>query len=245
MKLSSSIKTTEITPFGKALVSLYAARESLSSDSHLKIVMEEIASLSESLVEAVNRGSESMSLESVDAERDRLVKNLGAILAGYAAMPFEEECLFAQSLLSVYDKYGVKIIYKPNAEESTYIDSMLKDYDDEKYAQGIEALRGVKETLSLLKEAESAFKKANQNLVTKTAEKNSSGKKSATELKKMLVACVNEKLLPYLSAIRLVSPEAYSAFVQEVEVEVTRANKAVSARSKKSGEQAPASESEA
>lgn len=58
---------------------------------------------------------------------------------------------------------------------------------------------------------------------------------SATSLKKPLLSTINEKLVPYLTAMQISKNAECAAFASTVEAEIARLNEAVAKRSKKGG----------
>ncbi|MDE5898310.1 MAG: hypothetical protein K2H09_03475 [Treponemataceae bacterium] len=55
---------------------------------------------------------------------------------------------------------------------------------------------------------------------------------SASSLKKLLVGVINDKLVPYLSAMALANASVYSRFAAKAEEEISRANETVARRGK-------------
>ena len=138
----------------------------------------------------------------------------------------------AAPLSAVFSSYGYKAATANLATESTLIDSFRKDLSAEGMRGHIEALPGMEETLAALWEAEDAFKAQNlRNTQTAVA---TAGQKSATELRKEILALINDKIVPYLSIMQQVSAAALGTFAQEMEKEISRANASVAARKKSS-----------
>ena len=134
-------------------------------------------------------------------------------------IPAKQEA--AQKLSAVYDKYGKAIVNEPYARESSLIESMLEDFGKAELADSVKALDGVGDLISGLRAAQDEFNKANDSA---TAAATSKGE-SAYAIKKPLLASINEKLVPYLTALGTL-PD-YKDFVAKCDAEVTKANASV------------------
>ena len=142
---------------------------------------------------------------SADARRDAAFRAEGKVLEGYAANALESLSAHAAPLSAVFSNYGYKAATANLATE---------------------------ETLAALWEAEDAFKAQNlRNTQTAVA---AAGQKSATELRKEILALINDKIAPYLNIMQQVSTSALGTFAQEMEKEISRANAATTARKKSS-----------
>ena len=118
---------------------------------------------------------------------------------------------------------------EPYARESSLIESMLEDFGKAEPADAVKALDGVGDLILSLRTAQDEFNKANDSA---TAAATSKGE-SAYAIKKPLLAAINEKLVPYLTALGAL-PD-YKDFVSKVENEIVKANASVPHHSASSG----------
>lgn len=231
-KASTGLQNAEVNTLSKALCELYKANGAASQDTTLAGFFGELEALYEATTEAVNRAKEPAGLDVADARRDAALRAVGKVLEGYAANALESLSAHAAPLLAVFEGYGYKAVRANLATESTLIDSFRKDLSAEGMRGHIEALPGMEETLAALWEAEDAFKAQNlRNTQTAVA---TADQKSATELRKEILALINDKIAPYLNIMQQVSAATLGTFAQEMEKEISRANASVAARKKSS-----------
>lgn len=229
-KINSNMRVAELDTLSDVLVRLYkdssAAENAVSKDANLSLIMADVERLSADITTAIKSDRVSSTLDEADIVRDGIIRNLGDALTGYAAIPIEAKKSAAQNLLSVFSKYGKQITQKNFAEESSLIESILEDFGAENLASDVAALDGVGELVSELRAAQDSFNKANDDYTHASVSRG----ESATSVKKSLVSVLNDKLVPYLSAV---SPLAdYKDFAVKCEVEITKANATVSKRGK-------------
>lgn len=163
------------------------------------------------------------SLAEKDKARDGEIRKLNALLKGYAVFPSAEKRECAKRLLAVFKKYGLKITAESYSSKSSLIESMLEDFSREQEKNDAASLDGVVELIQSLRNAENDFYKANDEFVRGRALKN----ESAYSIKGRLVRTINEKLVPYLSAMSIADNSAYGNFAQNVERQIKKLNSAV------------------
>ncbi len=229
-KINSSLRVTELDTLSDVLVRLYKDSSSgdsaVSKDANLSGIMDEVEKLSAEITTAIKKDKVSASLDEADIARDEIIRNIGDALTGYAAIPIAAKKAAAQRLLSTFGKYGKQITSKNYAEESSLIESMLEDFAADSLKADVAALDGVKDLLDSLRSAQDSFNKANDEYTAANVEKGD----SATAVKKTLLAALNYKLVPYLTAVSAL--ESYKTFVSKCEAEITKANATVSTRAK-------------
>ncbi len=219
-KLSSRLRITETDSASDALVRLFKAAG--LKDEFLCGAFAELEALSARLTTAIRQDTVSSRLDEKDAARDSAVRDLGTLIQGYTAIPVAEKKAAAQKLDAVLSKYGKKIVNETYASESSLIESLLEDLG------ALEAettlLEGVAALVAGLRTAQDEFNAANDDF---TAAKGARSE-SASQVKKELVALVNLKIVPYLSAVGV--SDAYKDFAAKVEAEIVRANNAADRR---------------
>ena len=229
-KINSNMRVAELDTLSDVLVRLYkdssAAENAVSKDANLSGIMEEVEKLSADITTAIKSDRVSSTLDEADIARDEIIRNLGDALTGYAAIPVAAKKASAQNLLSVFSKYGKQITQKNFAEESSLIESLLEDFGAESLKADVAALDGVGELVSELRTAQDSFNKANDDYTHASVSRG----ESATSVKKSLFSVLNDKFVPYLSAVAPLAD--YKDFASKCETEITKANATVSGRKK-------------
>lgn len=224
-KVISKVRVTEVDGLSDALVRLYKADEGISSDAFLKSVMDEVEKLSVSITTAIKKDKVLSSLEEADGVRDEAVKNLSTLLDGYEVFPVAAKKEAARKLKSVFDKYGKSITTANYVSESSLIESLLEDFSKE---EAVSLLDGIKEILEQIRSAQDAFVKASDEYNAASTVKT----ESASSLKKPLLSAINDKLIPYITAMQMANSALYGDFAAKAEGEVKRVNEIVSRRGK-------------
>ncbi|MBQ9242948.1 MAG: hypothetical protein IJ165_06950 [Proteobacteria bacterium] len=225
-KVSCNSRVTEIDTLISTILRQYEANAALAKDAFLKEMMAELAPLSRQLTEAIKRDRVSSGLADADGVRDAVIVDLGTLLEGYTAIPFEDQKAAAIEVKAVFDKYGKRIANESFARESSLIESLLIDLNAPVLSGAIKQLPGVPELISSLRRAQDDFNAANDLQTELAAEKTT----SATSLRKEIIARFNERCIPYLNVMALSADEAYGAFIKQVEIEINRVNDTVSRR---------------
>lgn len=229
-KIISKIRVAELDTLSDVLVRLYkdscAAENAVSKDANLSLIMAEAEKLSADITTAIKSERVSSTLDEADIARDEIIRNLGDALTGYAAIPVAAKKSAAQNLLAVFGKYGRQITQKNFAEESSLIESLLEDFGAESLKADVAALDGVGELVSELRAAQDSFNKANDDYTHASVNRG----ESATSVKKSLISVLNDKLVPYLSAVAPLAD--YKDFASKCEAEIAKANATVNGRNK-------------
>ena len=200
----------------------------IAKDANLAAIVAEVEKLSADITTAIKADKVSTSLKDADTKRDELIRSLFTLLLGYAAIPLADKKAAAEKLLAVTEKYK-GITSEAYARESSLIESMLEDFGNATLADSIKALDGVADLLAALRSAQDDFNAAND---TATAALTAKGE-SAYALKKPLLAAINEKLVPYVSAMSAINAE-YADFAAKADVEISKANASVGKKAKTS-----------
>ncbi len=226
-KIRTTVRITELDTISDIIIRLYKADSGIAGDDYLKSTMAEIESLSERITIAIKADKIASTLDEADVKRDEIIRSLGTLLNGYSVIPIAEKKAAAEKLLAVFDKYK-GITAESYANESSFIESMLKDYAASELADSIKALDGVGSYISDLRTAQDEFNKANDEFTASNVSKN----ESASALKKPLLSAINDKLVAYLTAMNLVNAAVYGDFVSKAESEIEKMNNSVAKRGK-------------
>lgn len=225
-KVISKVRVTEVDGLSDALVRLYKADEGVSSDVFLKSVMDEIEKLSVSITTAIKQDKVLSNLKEADGVRDEAVKNLLTLLDGYSVFPVAAKKEAAQKLKTVFDKYRKSIITANYVSESSLIESLLEDFSKEE--ETVSLLDGIKEILEQIRSAQDSFVKASDEYNAASTVKT----ESASSLKKPLLSAINDKLIPYITAMQMANSALYADFATKAEGEIKRVNEIVLRRGK-------------
>ena len=220
-KLRNSIRVTAADGLSDYFVRLYKDFE--IEDKFLAEIFGEIERLSAKITTAIMQDRVKSSLAEKDRARNEEIRKLNALLKGYAVFPSAEKRECAKRLLAVFEKYGLKITSENYSSKSSLIESILEDFSGEQEKNDAASLDGVVELIQSLRNAENDFYKANDEFVRGRALKN----ESAYSIKGRLVRTINEKLVPYLSAMSIADNSAYGNFAQNVERQIKKLNSAV------------------
>ena len=224
-KVASKVRITEADTVSDALVRLYkeaAAKDgALAKDAALGTIMGEVEKLSAAITTAIKADNVSTSLADADSKRDGIISSLFTLVTGYGAIPIAEKKAAAEKLLAVTGKYK-GIASEAYARESSLIESMLEDFAAEGLADSIKLLEGVGDLIASLRAAQDDFNAANDAATAALTEKG----ESAYAIKKPLLAAINDKLVPYITAMGSVSAE-YADFGAKADVEISKANASV------------------
>lgn len=231
-KIISTVRVTEADNLSNAIVRLFKAEVDANSDvvcdAYLKDTFAEVEALSASLTTAIKADKASSNLDVMDSKRDEIIRKLNAALTGYVNLPIPAIQAAAALLLEITVKYK-GITTESYARESSLIKSLLEDLSAADAKTAIASLQGIGELVSALTAAQNEFDLANDAFNTATALKT----RSASSLKKPLLTLINDRIVPYLTAMKLAKPEIYGDFVSKVENEINRANQAVVKRRNK------------
>ena len=226
-KLRINCRVTELDTASDIIVRLYNTDAGISGDDYLKQLVTEIEELSENLTTAIKADKIASTLDEADSSRDEVISSLGTLIKGYAVIPVAEKKAHGEKLLAIFTKYK-GIASESYANESSLVESMLKDFSSDSITASVSALEGVSELLELLRVAQDTFNSANDAYTAAKTGKS----ESATSIKKSLLSVINDSLLPYISAMAQANSDLYSDFATKIEAEIEKLNAAITKRSK-------------
>lgn len=227
-KVLTKARVTEVDALSDALVRLYKADSNVADDAFLKTVMAEMESLSVQITTAIKQDKVLSTLEDADSARDEAVRALGSLIDGYSSIPIPAKKEAAEKLKTVFAKYGKSIASANYASETSLIESLLEDFAKSGAQESVSVLEGVAEILSQIRSAQDAFVKASDEYTAAASEK----VESASSVKKPLVSVINDKFVPYVSAMVMADSAVYGGFAAKAEKEVERINETVLRRGK-------------
>lgn len=228
-RLSSVARTTEVDDASDRLLNLYAQETALKSEAFLKPLFAELQTLSDQITDAIKKDQALSELEDADGVRDEAVRKLFKIADGYAAMPMDEFRLPAERLQNILTKFGLAITRAGYAEESSYIEAMLTDIAA--VPADVSALPGVQQAVEAIRTAQTDF--ATKRIAYDKTRSIEKGGDTATTLKKSILDLINNRLLPYLHAMKLADATKYGGFADAAAQVITTVNTVVNQRGSK------------
>ena len=228
-KVKSTIRITEVDGLSDSIIRIFGADTKAQEDDFLKSQIAELTTLSDAITAAILQDRAVSNLDEADSRRDEAIKNLGALLSGYAVFPLEEKKAAALGLKAVYDKYAKSgILSASYVSESSMIESLLKDLSSAEAMASIEKLDGIAEMVAAIRSAQDDFTAANDAFVKAEGSKGA----SASSYKKPILSVINDKIVPYLNTMSIVGNTAVADFAKGVETEISRVNESVAKRGK-------------
>ena len=228
-KLNAKARITEVDGFSDSIIRIFGADTKAQGDAFLKSQIAQLTTLSDAITAAILQDKAVSNLDEADSKRDEAIKNLGALLSGYAVFPLEEKKAAALSLKAVYDKYAKSgILSASYISESSMIESLLKDLSSAEAMASIEKLDGIGDMVAAIRAAQDDFTAANDAFVKAEGSKGA----SASSYKKPILAVINDKIVPYLNTMAIVGNTAVADFARGVETEISRVNESVAKRGK-------------
>ena len=228
-KLTARARITEVDGFSDSIIRIFGADSKAQEDDFLKSQIAELTVLSDAITAAILQDKAVSNLDEADSKRDEAIKNLGALLSGYAVFPLEEKKAAALGLKAVYDKYAKSgILSASYVSESSMIESLIGDFSSAEAKASIEKLDGVAELVSAIRAAQDDFTAANDAFVKAEGSKGA----SASSYKKPILSVINDKIVPYLNTMAVVGNTAVADFAKGVETEISRVNENIAKRGK-------------
>lgn len=228
-KLNAKARITEVDGLSDSLVRIFSSDSKAQEDSFLKSQMAELSALSDLITAAILQDKAVSNLDEADSKRDEAIRNLGALLSGYAVFPLEEKKNAALSLKAIFDKYAKSgILNASYVSESSMIESFLGDLASADAAAKIEKLEGMDLMVKAIRSAQDEFTSASDAYIKAESTRGA----SASSYKKPILAVINDKIVPYLNTMQIVGNEAVLDFAKNVETEISRINETVAKRGK-------------
>ncbi len=226
-KIIAKSRTAEVATVAKQILTTFAST-SLQEDAHISGIMGKLTSLADELIGAINNLKPESTLEERDGVRDDTVRAFYYLTYGLTYHPTAKISESAKEVVELFNKYGLGMVSESYAVESSLINSLLEDLEEKK-----ETLDKVMGATQLVEKIALAQKKFEEAVLIYTQDKASEKEqRSATTIKKEVVALINEKLLPYLEVMVMVNGDGYEPFAGTVATLIDESNGGVKKRSK-------------
>lgn len=222
------MRISELADTSLRIVDFYKKETALAEDTFLKPLLAEISEKTSAISAAIKKENTLSKLEDTDELRDETIKNLYSILNGYKAMRSAEIKASGEFLLTIFDKYGLKITRESYASESAHIESMLTDFSSEEAKKHIAKLSEVAETIAELRQRQTAFH--TERMAYEQSLSHAKNTASASSLKKPLLDLINGKLVSFLTAMG--QEGAYKNLYAVIEQVIKDANELTARRRK-------------
>ena len=191
-------------------------------NAQFKSYFTDLFAKNEAVILASNRQAAANSLDEADTARDTAISKFFAVLEGSAAQVDSAEAAAGEAALKVANGYGRKIMNLSFNEETTKIESLLKDFSAAENAEVLKKVHGGEAAKERLKNAQDSFVRL---YATKSAAASESADdKNATALKRDLRSFYNETIVPYLQALCVLESEKYAPFAKKLDAEVAKMN---------------------
>ncbi len=226
-KLRTGSKTTEVHASIKIIIEAYEKGE-LSTDEYLTAMFNELKPINDDLSTAINSSKAESELEGKDDLRDDKIRSIFLFVTGSIHHPNPVIRSAAESILKVLGAYGLSITAESYAVESSLIESLQNDLDEDTIQTQIGEIPGLEQLISELKELQDDFEESRLTFESQKSQQNST--QSATKIKKELLKLCNDKLVLYLNAMHVVNAPTYGSLSQTVAQIISDNNSAVKRR---------------
>ncbi len=230
-KLLSHARNTEVDTVSGRIISEYGKND-WGFDTHLTGIFGLLNPSSIKLSQAIKRIKAESSLEEKDELRDNKLRAVNYVVLGFIHHPDETISSAAKKVDAVFDHYGLNIINESYATESSFIKSLLGDFDSPEIQIAIAAMPGLPQIVDDLKAAQTGFEEAELLFQNEKAKEGS--QENATEVKQTVLSLINDKLVTYLNAMVLVDEAKYGSFALTVSQIINDMNLIIKKRKKSS-----------
>ncbi|QIA07301.1 DUF6261 family protein [Draconibacterium halophilum] len=212
-KIITSSRTTDIHGTTRLLFNAYQ-QSGFTEDRTLNTLFTAINDRNTTLGNVIDQSKAQSILAGKDDNRDDDARAVGYLVKGYTYHPDETTRNAALKVDRVFNKYGLSITEESYVTESSHIVSMLGDFAAPDLVAAIALLPGVAENIASLQAAQDDFENTQTGYAKELAAEDNLP--TATELKKEVVALINDDLVVFLRAAERFQAETYGAFAATV-----------------------------
>lgn len=223
-KILTTTRVSEANGVMQQIIDQYKKGD-YSTDEYLTKIFEDIIELNNQLGTAIMRDKAESELATLDNVTDNEVTLTHELVEGYTCHPNEAIAGQATTLFSMVDKYGLAVKNKSFNEEYPLLASMIDESKTEPYASCVAGLDGVAERFNLLEAAVNTFNTRRSAFYS--VRDNEKEQASATEIKKLLIAAVNDNIASYLNAMQKARPDVFAELAQFMANRIAENNAAV------------------
>lgn len=198
-KVAAKIRNAELNNLALSLQQSYIEFKDELKDAFLDKQFARLELLSEQFNEAINRTRFTRNLDGKDKVRDEKIRYINSVLKGYLCFPEPEIVAAAEYLYKIFSQYTVAINDAGYVEQSGYIMSLLKDFEQDEAQAQIKKLASFDRIVEDLSAAQDDFQRA--YLLSEMEAVNQSNKVSASMIKPQLLSLINDKIISYLNTM--------------------------------------------
>jgi hypothetical protein len=229
-RLMSVSRTTEVNAVAGRIIAEYEKND-WTSDTHLTGIFNLLKQSNTLLTSSINRIKAESDLEQKDEIRDDKIRSVYYLILGFTHHPDLAIKTAAEEVYKVFEHYGVDIVGKSYAIETSLIQSLLVEFAHPDLQPSISALPGLNQLIASLTTAQNEFEAAS---ILYEEEKAAEGtKENASQIKKEVVVIINDKLVVYLRAMIQVDETKYGELTRTTAQIINDNNEIVKKRKKK------------
>lgn len=231
--ISQKSRTTDLSVVMENIINSYA-KSKISDDASLQKILDQLKVLSTGIAEAIVRSKAESELLEKDEIRDDKFRGMYYLVKGYTHYSDKKINEAATVIERVINKYGLSLISGTYAAETSHINSLLRDLNDQQTAKQLNTLPGLTNLLEELKTAHSDFKNTYETYNEEKAL--DSSLKNASEIRNESLKAINSVLVPYLRVMEHLQDEKYTGFIRNIAEAIETNNENAKRRFTKNGE---------
>nr|WP_319511848.1 DUF6261 family protein [uncultured Draconibacterium sp.] len=212
-KMLTNSRTTDVHGTTRLLINAFQ-QSALTEDRPLMQLFTTIAEQNTGLGNAIDRSKAQSILADKDDIRDAADRAVGYLVKGYTYHPDETIRNAALLVERMFDKYGFAVTREGYVTESSHLVSMLTDLAAPEIQAAIVLLSGVAENIAALQTAQNDFENTQAQYAEELAEEDNLP--NATNLKKEVLALLNDDLVVFLRSAERFQAETYGTFAAVV-----------------------------
>ncbi len=220
-KFNSKAKVSDTSSLADQMVKTLTS--SSAKDEYISIMINMLREKAEEINSAINFSKAESVLEEKDALVDENIRSINHLLNAFELFPDANVKEASLVVSKIFTKAGgAKIVKEPYATQEGIINSLLTDFSSQNVVQAIAKLPGLSSVIDSLKKAQADFVEARLQWITANADATT---ESATEIKKSIVAIINDLITSHLSVVSEIVPDRFNKLAIEIDAIIVNANK--------------------
>jgi len=229
-KLISQSRTTEVADASMRMDVAFR-QTGLQTDTPLIEIYADLNSKTVRLSAALRRAKSESELEAKDEIRDDKLRSLYYLITGYLHHPDPLVKAAAVAITRIFDNYGLKITEESYASESALITSWLMELGNPDNQESFGEILVWHRVSGTVSSSTGDFENTRVNWEKDKAKEGAL--ENASELKKAVIAIINDRLVVYLRAMQQVNPAMFGEFADTIAVIIAENNETVKRRREK------------
>lgn len=223
-QISSKANTNEITEVGKGIIDL-SKKHPITEDTYFTVLFEKLSAKLEELIGKINAGWLKSELKEKDDVRDLDIRAIFYEVEANCMRRPSASQEKALKVMSVLDRYGMKIIGGTYTNESAEIRAMLSDLNAPELAEHIRSVSDLKQLIDNAEQSQADFDASASKLIEDKTERENT--KPASIVAKELRDIFNDELAGYLSAMAMANSKKYKHYADVVNTLIEDSNSKV------------------